>query len=152
MSKNFSLQTLMNLAQHQTDTAIRKLGELNRLEKSVQEKLDMLMEYRKDYQSRLQVASQNGMDPAGLRNFQQFIYKIDAAIEQQRRALTQSQASTQRGRTEFDSTQRKLKSYDTLKQRHIVTQQKVAEKSEQRAQDEHTGRASARKMLDKQNQ
>ena len=146
MIKPFSLQPLMNLAQHQSESAIRKLGQLNKREQSAQQQLDMLREYRKDYQTRLQEATRNGMDPAELRNFQQFINKLDEAISQQLKAVEHSKASTQAGRGEFNTAQRKLKSFDTLQQRHIETQNKAAEKSEQKMLDEHTSRLAAYKI------
>ncbi len=83
MTKPFSLQSLMNLAQHQNESATNKLGQLNRQQQSAQSKLEMLQQYRKDYQARLQASTQNGIDPAGLRNFQEFINKLDQAINQQ---------------------------------------------------------------------
>ncbi|MBI5626192.1 MAG: flagellar export protein FliJ [Nitrosomonadales bacterium] len=147
MNKPFSLQPLMNLAQHQSDSAIRNLGQLNKQQQNAQQKLDTLLEYRKDYQTRLQETTLSGMNPADLRNFQQFINKLDEAISQQLKAVEQSKASTQVGRSEFDTTQRKLKSYDALQQRHIEEQKKAAGRSEQKALDEHTGRFAAQKML-----
>ena len=75
MAKPFSLQLLMNLAEHQNDTAAKKLGLLNQKQQGVQQNLDTLQEYRKDYQTRLQQAAQAGMSPLDLRNFQQFINK-----------------------------------------------------------------------------
>jgi flagellar FliJ protein len=146
MTKSFSLQPLMNLAQHQNDAATRKLGQLNKLQQDAQEKLAALQQYRKDYQTRLHEAAQNGMGPTELRNFQMFINKLDEAINQQLRNVQQSQASTQIGRGVFDSTQRKLKSFDTLQQRHFDAQNKIAAKQEQKTLDEHTGRFTARKM------
>ena len=143
MFKPFSLQPLMNLAQHQNESATRELGQRNRQQQSMQEKLEMLQKYRSDYQARLQAASQSGMDPAALRNFQEFINKLDEAIAQQRLSVEQSKVSVQAGRSEFDTTQRKLKSYSTLQERHVEEQKKVDAKSEQRAQDEYTGRFSA---------
>lgn len=151
MIKPFSLQPLMNLAQHQSDSATRKLGQLNQKQQSAQEKLEILQQYRRDYQTRLQESTQTGMNPAELRNFQQFINKLDEAINQQLKAVEQSKISTQAGRSEFDTTQRKLKSFDMLQQRHIEEQKKVAEKSEQKALDEHTGRFAALKMIKAEN-
>lgn len=150
MAKPFPLQPLRDLAQHQKDSATLKLGQLNQQQQSAQQKLEILQEYRRDYQARLQQAAQSGMDPAELRNFQQFINKLDEAIRQQLQLVEQSKLSTQKGRSEFDSTQRKLKSFDTLQQRHMEQQNKLAEKSEQKAQDEHTGRLAAYKMLNEQ--
>lgn len=143
MIKPFSLQPLMNLSKQQNDTATRKLGQLNRQQHDAQSKLEMLKQYRLDYQNRLQESTQNGMHPAELRNFQEFIYKLDAAISQQEKSVNISKASTQVGRSELDSTQRKLKSFDTLQQRHVLEQRKTADKTEQKALDEHTSRFAA---------
>ncbi len=152
MTKPFSLQPLINLTQHQNDSATRKLGVLNEQQQSAQEKLDTLLEYRKDYQKRLQEAARNGMSPADLRNFEHFMHKLDEAISQQTKQLDSRKASTQLGRSEFDATQRKLKSFDTLKQRHIDEQKKAADKTEQKVQDEHSTRLSAYKMRTIQDQ
>jgi flagellar FliJ protein len=76
----------------------------------------------------------------------------DAAIAQQLKTVEQSKHSTQLGRGEFNNTQRKLKSFDTLQQRHIETQVKAEAKQEQRAMDEYTGRVSAYKMLNANNE
>ena len=152
MIKPFSLQPLMNLAQHQNDSATRKLGQLNQQQQSSQQKLDILLEYRKDYQTRLQEATQSSMNPVDLRNFQQFINKLDEAISQQLKAVEQSKISTQAGRGEFNTTQRKLKSFDTLQQRHIETQNKVAGKAEQKALDEHSSRLAAYRMNNTEDQ
>lgn len=146
MTRPFSLQPLLNLAQHQNDSSARKLGHLNKQQEDAQQNLDILLGYHKDYQTRLQEAIKNGMSPADLRNFQQFINKLDAAISQQLKLVEQSKASTQAGRNEFNVTRRKLKSFDMLQQRHIEEQKKVAEKSEQKMLDEHTGRVAAYKM------
>lgn len=147
MTKAFHLQPLLNLAQIKNESATRRLGELNKQQQDTQAQLDILLQYRRDYQARLQTSSQDGMNPALLRNFQEFIYKLDAAIAQQTRAVEQSKLSTQIGLGEFAGTQRKLKSFDTLQQRHIETQIKVEAKQEQKAMDEHTGRVTAYKML-----
>lgn len=146
MTKPFPLETLMTLAAHDNESASRRLGQLNIQQQSAQQKLDTLLEYRRDYQNQMQQGIQLGMTPSELRNFQQFLYKLDEAINLQRNQLENSKVSTQIGRDEFYKTQRKLKSYDTLRQRHIETQKKIEEKSEQKALDEHTVQVVARRM------
>lgn len=150
MAKSFSLAPLLNLAEHHNESAIRKLGQLNQLQQSAQQKLATLLEFRRDYQVQMQQGVQKGISPVELQNFQQFIYKLDEAIAQQRKQLERSQASTQLGRDEFNASQRKLKSLDTLRQRHVETQKKIAEKVEQKVLDEHTGQTAARKMSHEQ--
>lgn len=147
MTKPFRLQPLLNLAEQNNESATRRLGELNKQQRDMETQLEMLMQYRSDYQARLQTSSQEGMNPTLLRNFQAFIYKLDAAIEQQQKVVEQSKMATLAGRNAFSSTQRKLKSFDTLQQRHVENEQKLEAKQEQKAMDEHTGRATAYKML-----
>lgn len=151
MSKPFPLQPLLNLAQMKNDTATRKLGQLNLQQHNTETQLETLLQYRRDYQDRLQAASLQGMDTVTLRNFQEFIYKLDNAIAQQRKSVEQSKLSTQMGRSEFSNTQRKLKSFDTLHQRHAQAEAKTEAKQEQKATDEHTSRVSAYKMLESKN-
>lgn len=147
MKKTFSLQPLINLAKHQNDSATHKLGQLNKQQHSAQSKLEMLQQYRRDYQARLQESTRNGIEPAELRNFQAFINKLDEAISQQIKQVGQRKVSTQAGRNEFEIAQRKLKSFDTLKQRHIESQANTAKKSEQQLQDEHASRTASYKAI-----
>lgn len=140
MTKTFSLQPLVHLAQQKNDAATKKFGQLNKQQQAAQAKLDTLLQYRKDYQTRFQEAVQNGMNQSDLRNFQGFIQRLDEAIAQQRSINEQMLNSVQAGRNELQDTQRKMKSFDTLAQRHMENEKKLEAKSEQRLQDEHTGR------------
>jgi flagellar FliJ protein len=146
MAKPFSLQPLLKLAKHQNDTAILKLGQLHMQQHNAQGQLDMLMQYRRDYQARLQAATQQGIDPSELRNFQAFIDKLDGAIGQQARKVRNSHEMTQAGRNQFNTTQRKLKSFDKLQQRHEEVQKHIEKKTEQTAMDEHASLSGSYKI------
>lgn len=152
MINPFSLQPLVHLAQQKNDAATKKFGQLNQQQQAAQTKLDTLLQYRKDYQTRFQEAAQNGMSQSDLRNFQNFIQRLDEAIAQQRNANEQALNSVQTGRNDLQDTQRKMKSFDTLKQRHLESEKKLTAKSEQRQQDEHTGRFAAIKAAAAQNE
>ena len=143
MVKKFSLQPLVDLAQQQNEAAARKFGQLNQMQQAAQAKLETLLQYRKDYQVRFQNAARNGMNQSDLCNFQDFLLRLDEAIEQQRNANQYAIAQMEVGRNELQEAQRKMKSFDTLAQRHIASEKKRAEKLEQRQQDEHTGRMAA---------
>lgn len=152
MTKKFSLQPLVHLAQQQYEAATRKFGQLNQQQQAAQAKLDTLLQYRKDYQVRFQEAEQNGMIQSELRNFQDFILRLDEAIAQQRSTNEQARSLLQVGRSELQEAQRKMKSFDTLAQRHIENEKKLAAKTEQRQQDEHTGRFAAIKAATAHNE
>lgn len=149
MIKPFSLQPLVHLAQQQNDAATKKLGQLNRQHQTAQEKLDALQQYRKDYQLKFQQEAKQGMAPADMKNFQDFIGRLDQAIQQQTAVITKTKAGVQNGRTELMDTTRKMKSFDTLAQRHVEAEKKLEAKSEQRMQDEHTGQFVARRAAEK---
>jgi flagellar FliJ protein len=149
MIKPFSLQPLVHLAQQKNDAATKKLGQLNQQNLTAQQKLDALQQYRKDYQVKFQEEARNGMAPAEMQNFQDFIARLDQAIQQQTGVMEKTQAGVQTGRDELLSTTRKMKSFDTLAQRHVDAEKKLEAKAEQRTQDEHTGRLAAYRAAEK---
>lgn len=147
--KPFSLQPLVHLAQQKNDAATKKLGQLNQQHQTAQEKLDALQQYRRDYQVKFQEEAKNGMAPADMKNFQDFIGRLDQAIQQQTAVIKQTNAGVQTGRSELMDATRKMKSFDTLAQRHVDAEKKQEAKSEQRIQDEHTGRFTAYRTAEK---
>jgi flagellar protein FliJ len=145
MAKHFPLQPLVNLAHQKNDAATRKLGQLNQEQRAAQAKLDALLQYLEDYRARFQRAVRSGMGHADLRNFQEFINRLDEAIVQQRAVIEKTSRSVQVGVDELHSTTREMKSFDTLSQRHTAAAKKQEQKAEQQLQDEHAGNFFARK-------
>lgn len=149
MTKPFSLQPLVNLAQQRSDAAAKKLGQLNQQQQAAEAKLEALLQYRKDYQIKFQEEARKGMSPVDMRNFEDFIARLDQAIKQQQGAIEKAANSVQTGRNELLDATRKMKSFNTLAQRHIDTEKKREAKNEQRTQDELSGRLAARRAAEK---
>lgn len=145
MTNAFPLLPLVHLAKQKNEAVTKKLGLLNRNQLSAQNKLEMLEQYRRDYQDKLQVAQKAGMELTDLRNFQDFLYRLDDAIAQQTAVVKQTQLSVQQGRNELMEAQRRMKSFDTLESRHTEKVKKLEAKLEQKIQDEHSGRRNAYK-------
>ena len=141
------MQPLVDLAHQKNDEATRKFGQIVQQQQAAQIKLHTLEQYREDYQTQLQRAVKNGITQISLRNFQDFIRRLDEAVAQQRNVIEQIRLSMNAGRNELANSQRKMKSFDTLAQRHLESEKKLEEKLEQRQQDEHTGRHSALKAM-----
>ena len=108
-----------------------------------------MLQYRKDYQLRFEEEAKKGMSPADMKNFQDFIGRLDQAIKMQQGAIEKAKAGVQTGRDELMDTTRKMKSFDTLAQRHIEAEKKQEAKSEQRTQDEYSGRFAAYRAAEK---
>lgn len=136
MSKPFPLQTLLDLAQADSNTAAARLGALNGHDREMQQRLQLLLEYRNEYAAHLARAAKVGMSSVDWRNFRGFIDKIDAAIAQQRESVAQAKNEVQTGQHHWHAQQRKLKSFDTLSARHRSVELKRESRQEQKEQDE----------------
>ena len=145
MSNTFRLKVVQDLAQKQSDDAAIQLGALNAEAAKAQAKLDMLIGYRDEYRERFRSAVNQDMHSAGWKNFQQFLEKLDEAIEQQRAAVLVCQQAIHRGQREWQSKQKQVKAYDTLAQRHELAQAERLKRLDQRIMDDFAARAHAAK-------
>jgi flagellar FliJ protein len=142
VSKQFPLRVLHELAQSRSDEATRNLGSVMSEERAMLNKLNLLLKYRDDYRDRFRAAIKAGMNQAGWRNYQDFLDKLETAIEQQRVALTQSQQATAIAKEEWRARQARLKAYGSLNDQHQKKEQTQAAKREQREHDEIAGLAA----------
>ena len=140
MTERFPLQPLLDLANSRMDDAARKLGELIASEHAVEEKLALLVDYRKEYQARFVEAARNGIGPDAWRNFSAFLGKLDDAIAQQQRLVSDSRQRTEQGQQAWVDQRNKVKAFDTLSHRHHSEQARKEAKQEQRLTDEHAAK------------
>ena len=140
MSESFPLQPLLDLANNRMDEAARKLGELIASEHAVEEKLALLVDYRKEYHARFVEAVRNGIGPDAWRNFSAFLGKLDDAIAQQEKAVSVSKQRTEQGQQAWVDQRNKVKAFDTLSHRHQSQQARKEAKQEQRLTDEHAAK------------
>mgnify|MGYP006368888469 FL=1 len=140
MSESFPLQPLLDLANNRMDEAARKLGELIASEHAVEEKLALLVDYRKEYHARFVEAVRNGIGPDAWRNFSAFLGKLDDAISHQQRVVSDSKQRTEQGQQAWVDQRNKVKAFDTLSHRHQSVQARKEAKQEQRLTDEHAAK------------
>lgn len=140
MAQPFSLQPLLEIMQTRTDDATRKLGQLIAAEQSQRSRLQMLEQYREEYAQRMRQATAEGITRQVLHNYQDFLGRIDEAIEQQRIAVRNSEDSTKAGQEQWKSQNKQLKAIDTLSQRHDARQRYRENKQDQKLQDEFSTR------------
>ncbi|KXB30472.1 flagellar biosynthesis protein FliJ [Dechloromonas denitrificans] len=140
MAQPFSLQPLLEIMQTRTDDATRKLGQLIAAEQSQRSRLQMLEQYREEYAQRMRQATAEGITRLVLHNYQDFLGRIDEAIEQQRIAVRNSEDSTKAGQEQWKSQNKQLKAIDTLSQRHDARERYRENKQDQKLQDEFSTR------------
>lgn len=132
-----TLNMLLDHAQKRSDVSAKILGELTSHHQAAEQKLNLLLGYRRSYQEQFQEVSKNGIDHVEWLNFIAFIKKLDAAIAEQQQSVSVAQNNRAAGGKDFQSCQFKLKSYDTLSKRHQQTEMQQQVKFEQKEQDEH---------------
>ncbi len=136
MATTQSLKALVEFAQQKMDASAKKLGFLNAKQQEAEKKLNLLIDYRRNYQAHFVNTKNNGMNSIEWSNYLAFISKLDAAIVEQRKATISSQKETELVKTEYQDSRRKLKSYNTLLQRIKHNQTIKLEKHEQKLLDE----------------
>lgn len=143
MSTPFPLKPLLELSQTRMDEAARRLGELIASEQEGTRKLELLQNYRDEYEARFHEAARNGISPDEWRNFSAFIGRIDEAIAVQKAAVERSKQMTIAGQNAWMAQRNKVKAFDTLQKRHELGEARKAARTEQRQSDEHAAKRYA---------
>ncbi|MCK9985093.1 MAG: flagellar protein FliJ [Azoarcus sp.] len=143
MSKSFPLKPLLELSQTRMDDAARRLGELIASEQEGTRKLELLQNYRDEYESRFHEAARNGISPDEWRNFSAFIGRIDEAIAVQKANVERSRQMTVAGQNAWMAQRNKVKAFDTLQKRHDLGEARKEARLEQRQSDEHSAKRYA---------
>lgn len=140
MANLSALETLIGLAQRDTDAAAKKLGAELAAVDDAQQKLTMLHGYRDDYASKLEAAQMNGITPLAYHNFVAFMGKLDNAINGQREVVKHAEAKSAMAKVTWQACERKRLSYRTLSERAAAETLKVENKRDQKQMDEHAAR------------
>lgn len=140
MSKKFQLQPLLDLSNMRLDEATRQLGKLIAGEQEASQRLELLVQYRDEYHTRFLSAAGNGLGPDAWRNYQQFLGRLDQAIEQARQVVESSKQRTALGQKHWLDQRGKVKAFDTLAQRHQARMAHAESRHEQKQSDEHAAR------------
>jgi flagellar FliJ protein len=140
MTQPFPLQTILELMQDRADEATRNLARLIANEKDAKARLDLLLNYHGEYSGRFRAAAQNGLTQREWQNFQQFLGRLDEAIELQRGIVATQVKNTAAGQAEWQEQRKKLKAFDTLSARHFASENAKEEKRQQKLQDEFAAR------------
>jgi flagellar protein FliJ len=140
MNKPFTLQPLLDLMQNRTDEATRQLGQLIAAEQNAKIRLEMLEQYRDEYAQRLRKAIEEGITQLALKNYQDFLGRIEEAISQQQVAVQSSKNNTAAGQAHWKKQHKQMKAIDTLSQRHDTRERHRNNKLEQKLHDEFSNR------------
>ncbi len=140
MANTSALETLIELAQRDSDAAAKRLGAALKGVEEAEAKLQMLLGYRDDYANKLDQAQMAGITPFAYRNFVAFIDKLDNAINGQREVLKHAKYKSEQEKKAWQESERKRLSYRTLNERAAAEALKVENKRDQKMMDDHAAR------------
>lgn len=136
MAQKFALERIQEIADHDTDAAAARLADLNRELREQEERLMLLFQYRSDYHERLHRATTEGLDGAAMRNYQDFLQRLETAIMQQHARVVEARTRADHGRIDWQANRRKSMAFDSLSQRFETRKMREDNVREQKAQDE----------------
>lgn len=140
MAQSSTIGFLINLARQQTDSAARKLGAAIRQVDDLNGKLNLLNTYRDDYSLKMQNQLKMGCDMQHIRNFQQFLVKIDDAISGQKKLVNDAQLRINVEKLNWQEQEKKRLSYTILQDRAEQAKEQKEAKRDQLQSDEHGAR------------
>jgi flagellar FliJ protein len=142
MANPSALETLIDLAQRESDENARRLGAALKAVEEAEQKLQMLLGYRDDYAHKLDAAQVAGITPFAYHNFAAFVGKLDNAILGQREVLKHAKFKSGVEQQAWQESERKRLSYRTLTERAAAEALKVEAKRDQKLMDEHAARGA----------
>lgn len=140
MAKPSPLDTLIEIAVRETDEAAKRLGQAIREQEDAVNKLNLLSQYRDDYDDRLKQQAAHGVGIAQYANFMAFLAKLDSAVDGQQTVIQDAQRKVELAKLEWQKCEKKRLSYQTLDDRNKELQQKKEAKREQKQSDEFASR------------
>ncbi len=144
MSSLSALETLIDLAQRESDACAKRLGAAQKAVDDAEQKLQMLHGYRDDYANKLDAAMVNGITPFARQNFVAFLDKLENAVNGQREVLKHAQYKAEKERKAWQESERKRLSYRTLTERAAAQALAIENKRDQKMMDDHAARTARR--------
>ena len=144
MANTSALETLIELAQRDSDDAAKRLGAALKGVVDAEQKLHMLRGYRQDYADRLDQAQMAGITPFAYANFVAFVGKLDNAINGQQEVLKHAKYKSELEKKTWQESERKRLSYRTLTERAAAEALRIENKRDQKMMDDHAARTVRR--------
>jgi len=144
MAITSALDTLIDLAQRESDSRAKKLGAALKAVEDGEQKLQMLNGYRDDYARKLEAAQQAGITPFAYQNFVAFLAKLETAVNGQKEVIKHAEFKAEMERKAWQESERKRLSYRTLTERAAAQALALDNKRDQKMMDDFAARSARR--------
>ncbi len=138
MKRSKRLQVVLDLAERRKKEADKILGEAQGRVSQGEQTLEQLQNYYNEYVNSFYTAGASGVSLGQIQNHQAFMQKLQAAIEQQRRAIQMDKAQLERAREHWQAAYGRHKAMDSLVEKAKAEEQVQQEKQQQKVLDERS--------------
>lgn len=136
----FRFEFLLKLAFDEREDAAKVLQTAQGEWLAARTKLEQIESYRSEYRHRLAANGQGGMTVTQWRDYQLFLAKLDVATDQQKHEVARLETRFEQARNAWQECEKKVKGFETLKERHLVGEQRKESVREQKLLDEFNSR------------
>lgn len=136
MTRSQRFNPIIRLADNREQQAASIMGQSLRDLELQKQRLDELSSYREDYSKRLTAAGREGVSINQMNDYRRFITKINEAITQQRRKITQSELEYEQRRMLWSSLHSQTRALDKIAGRFRDAERRQDELKEQKILDE----------------
>ena len=140
MKKSQRMQMIVEIKATQEKNALETLGAAQRKWLAMQEQLDNLILYRKDYQDQFNRLGSVGVKVAQLLEFRAFIDKLDQAIAGQQQTVQMLERELAEKRKIWEDLHQRGNGLQKLRDTALKSETQQANKAEQGEQDERAAR------------
>lgn len=140
MKKSQRIKTIVDIKATQEKNALEALGAVQRKLQSMQDQVEGLKNYRKEYQHRFDQLGIKGVNVGQLLEFRSFIDKLDKAILGQEQVLSSIEAELRAKRKIWEELHYKTQSLQKVCDSAVMVEVKQEAKREQQEQDERASR------------
>jgi flagellar FliJ protein len=140
VKKSQRIKAIVDIKAMQEKDALEALGAVQRKLLSMQDQVNGLKNYRKEYQYRFDQLGIKGINVAQMLEFRSFIEKLDKAILGQEQVLSSIEAELMAKRKIWEELHHKTQSLQKVCDSALMVEMKQEAKREQQEQDERASR------------
>jgi flagellar FliJ protein len=140
VKKSQRIKTIVDIKANQEKSALEALGAVQRKHQGMQEQVEGLRNYRREYQDRFDQLGVKGVNVAQLLEFRSFIDKLDKAIIGHEQLLDSIEAEVKAKRKIWEELHHKTQSLQKVCDSALKVEMKQEAKREQQEQDERASR------------
>lgn len=131
---------IQNVASQRERKAAAQLGESLKQRQAALQRLDELKQYLTEYLERFAQAARRGLSSSQILEYQVFISKLEAAIEQQEKVVLQSEKHCDTSKEHWRGRYSKSKAMENAVDRMKVRERKDSDRREQAEVDDRSQR------------